>query len=748
LLFYQDKVGENYIVYAEDYDHFLSNIKSSILNDIETRRFQGDGYFYVLNSTNLRLIMHPYSDQVGKLLADETAFSGIKLYQKLLQVAQVNENGDFLRYQQKLKIEKPGPEKLVYARIYKDWNWLIASDIDLVEIEKTALQKQDEMQNIININIVAITVVLLLFILIIFFYFQTISRKLKRSALIFTELLRQALHKDDFIPIEQLPYTEFSEFTESVNVILQGHILRIEKLQDNLQFFQLLTQKIRTAIYTFGMDGKFIYVNPAMEEITGYSKKELNEMKFWELVHPDFRELVKKRGMNRLQGKNEVSSYTFKIKRKDGNSSWIEIANTKTSLGGKQIVLGTGNDISERKQALQNLTTSEEKYRNLIETMEEGVLVVDAEENVTFANPAAARIFETTTQVMLQSNFRDFTSKKTYEKLLEYTERRRQGKIDKYEFEVITAKNNNKILQTKATPLIHNGEYHGSFGVMIDVTERYKYEKELEKKNRELKKLKDSLQQEVKRAVAEVRDKDHMLMKQSRQTALGDMLSNIAHQWRQPLAAVAAIIQNFDDAYEEGEMDAAYLDNNIDKVLDIITGLSNTIDHFRSFFKPNKQKNKFNVCQVLNKLLKFTKETMREADIKIKTNLQQDCYVYAYENEFSQVVMNILLNARDIFQERQIDKREIIINVYKKSTEIVIEIVDNAGGIEPDILDRIFDPYFSTKKTGQDTGLGLYMAKMIIEQNLEGSLAAANWENGAKFIISVKAYEQSMRENY
>ncbi|MDY6916173.1 MAG: HAMP domain-containing sensor histidine kinase [Candidatus Cloacimonadota bacterium] len=233
-----------------------------------------------------------------------------------------------------------------------------------------------------------------------------------------------------------------------------------------------------------------------------------------------------------------------------------------------------------------------------------------------------------------------------------------------------------------------------------------------------------------------------MLVKQSRQAALGDMLFNITNQWRQPLTAVAAIIQNFDDAYEEKILDEKYLEKNIDNAMEIITNLSCTIDDFRNFFQPNKLKNKFNAGHQLQKIFNFTRNAMDEASIDIEVSIEDDLYVFGYENEYSQVIMNILLNAKETFERREIKERKICIQLYEQNSGVVCEISDNAGGIEKQILEKVFDPYFSTKKVSTGAGLGLYMAKMIIEKNMRGSLVAQNWKKGVKFIIKVKSYKE------
>lgn len=259
----------------------------------------------------------------------------------------------------------------------------------------------------------------------------------------------------------------------------------------------------------------------------------------------------------------------------------------------------------------------------------------------------------------------------------------------------------------------------------------------LRKTNSELISLKTTLEKRVRYSVKELRQKDHILIQQSRQAAMGEMIGNIAHQWRQPLAAVAAIIQNYEDAYEDGTLDMDYIDKHTDLIMDILTQMSRTIDDFRYFFRPNKLKSKFNIKSVVLKTLKFLESSFKFNDINLILDLAEDCELEGFPNEYSQVILVILTNSKDAFLEREIKDKKIEISLRKYKNKTFLKISDNAGGIKNDVLPKVFDPYFTTKEQGKGTGVGLYMSKTIVEKNMNGKLTCKNIAKGAEFKIVI-----------
>jgi C4-dicarboxylate-specific signal transduction histidine kinase/CheY-like chemotaxis protein len=238
-------------------------------------------------------------------------------------------------------------------------------------------------------------------------------------------------------------------------------------------------------------------------------------------------------------------------------------------------------------------------------------------------------------------------------------------------------------------------------------------------------------------AVEELRKKDEILMQQSRQAALGEMIGNIAHQWRQPLNAVGLLVQDIALCYEYDNFSKDYLDSSTKKIMKLVRHMSQTIDDFRNFFTPEKEKVEFDLGKTVAKNLALVEGSLTDKGIRIQLSAQDAPILFGYPNEFAQVLLNILNNARDAFSGQQVDDPFVSVRVCTENGRAVVTIADNAGGIDADVINRIFEPYFTTKEQGKGTGIGLYMSKNIVEKNMNGSLTVRNTALGAEFRIEV-----------
>jgi signal transduction histidine kinase len=219
---------------------------------------------------------------------------------------------------------------------------------------------------------------------------------------------------------------------------------------------------------------------------------------------------------------------------------------------------------------------------------------------------------------------------------------------------------------------------------------------------------------------------------------MGEMIGNIAHQWRQPLNALGLVLQNIHFTYQMDELNDEFMQKSIDKGKMLTSSMSKTIDDFRDFFKPNKLKENFNVSQIIKNTTELIEASYNNNNITLKTDLDTDITIEGYPSEFSQVILNILSNAKDALMEYKVSSRIVNIKTYEQNNKIIISIEDNAGGIPKEIISKIFDPYFTTKEEGKGTGIGLYMSKTIIENSMGGELEIVNSTDGAKFIIKLK----------
>jgi len=238
-------------------------------------------------------------------------------------------------------------------------------------------------------------------------------------------------------------------------------------------------------------------------------------------------------------------------------------------------------------------------------------------------------------------------------------------------------------------------------------------------------------------AVEALCEKEHMLIQQNRLAAMGEMINNIAHQWRQPLNVLALLIQQIKLFYDTGSLSKEELDTCVHKSMSSIDHMSQTINDFRNFFKPDKKQVVFNIQEVVAKTVALVEDSFKNQQIRINIQSSADPALNGFPNEYSQALLNILMNARDALQEKRPAGAKVTITISKEGEKAVVVITDNAGGIPEEFIDKIFDPYFTTKGPDKGTGVGLFMSKTIIEKNMNGRLTVHNTAEGAEFRIEV-----------
>lgn len=277
-------------------------------------------------------------------------------------------------------------------------------------------------------------------------------------------------------------------------------------------------------------------------------------------------------------------------------------------------------------------------------------------------------------------------------------------------------------------------------GIVRDITKRKQIEMAMLEKQSQLAELNLSLEQRVAATVSELREKDRILIQQSRLAAMGEMINNIAHQWRQPLNVLALLAQKMRLCYDMGSFTPEFLHESVNKSMDLINHLSRTIDDFRNFFEPDKEKTEFMIHEVVARTISLVEDNFSHLQIHIDFHGSATPAVIGFPNEYSQVLLNILMNARDALVEHQPDKAIVAITIATEGDWSVVTISDNGGGMDDGVMGKIFDPYFTTKGPDRGTGLGLYMSKTIIEKNMNGRLTARNTADGAEFRIEIRQH--------
>lgn len=263
----------------------------------------------------------------------------------------------------------------------------------------------------------------------------------------------------------------------------------------------------------------------------------------------------------------------------------------------------------------------------------------------------------------------------------------------------------------------------------------YFFLEKIEKDSIEFFTLNKKLKEKVSNEVQQRKKQERMLLQQCRLASMGEMIDSIAHQWRQPLMNINAILMNMDRAIELKTKPDSYIEDKIDEVITLTTHMSQTIEDFRALLKTDKQKTHFFVDKSINKALEIFEGPLKDINVQMKKN--EKIIFYGYNNELIQVIINLINNAIDALKTYQNRIKNIRIDIELAEHNLCIAIEDNAGGIEKKYLNKIFDPYFTTKDATGGTGMGLYISKIIIEQNMHGSLSVINTKKGAKFIILI-----------
>lgn len=458
------------------------------------------------------------------------------------------------------------------------------------------------------------------------------------------------------------------------------------------------------------------------------------------------------------------------------------------------------HDITARKQAEEALAAAHRQTQSLIDNTTAMVYACDLEERFVLANAALAALLRTTPAQLLGKRRHEFMPQADAD-AHEAADRKVIAADQAVEFEEHSDLHGRSItwLSTKFPLRDAQGRIYGVAGIVTDISERKRAEenlnkstadlkaanttlresraaamnlmkdavearqavehaeKELKKVNyelelrvaertRELEKTLQDLQVETAeriQAMGALREKEQLLIQQSRQAAMGEMIGNIAHQWRQPLNTLGLYTQMLGIYYGMPDFNKEFLDNSIAKSMEIIKHMSKTIDDFRDYFKPEKEKADFYVIEAIKNTLSLLEGNFNNPKITIDFVEQDNPVINGYHNEFAQVFLNILNNARDAIIEREIADGRVTITICSENGSAVVTVADNAGGIPDEVISKIFDPYFTTKGPQVGTGIGLFMSKTIIEKNMGGRLTVRNTDLGAEFRIEVEYGTQS-----
>ncbi|KJR41625.1 PAS sensor protein [Candidatus Magnetoovum chiemensis] len=516
-------------------------------------------------------------------------------------------------------------------------------------------------------------------------------------------------------------------------------------LRDSEMRLTAITNSAIEAIISINSSGIIVSWNKGANNIFGYSEDESIGKNITMIMPNRFVDLHKKGLRNFLEtGKSKIIGRTVENYglRKDRYEFPIEISLTTWKEGEETFFTGIIRDTSHRKKMEEELLLSKVRLQSIMDNSPTVIYIMDADYKYLMVNYKFEQIFNRKACDCIGKKPFDILSKE----MAEYTEVQNKivletGNSINIEENFCHSDGSIHTYMTIKFPLIDtNNVSYALCVISTDITEKKRSEIELRELNM-------NLEKKVKQEIEKRRQKEQLLLQQSKMAAMGEMIGAIAHQWRQPLNSLAIIVQDIEDAYEYGELNKEYLSDTVVKSMNQIKFMSKTIDDFRNFFIPSKEKSLFNVKDAIENVISIVNPQLKNNDIAI--NIQCDdinedlLIVSGFPNEFKQVIINLINNAKDAILDKTTKVHiknyygRITIKILIEHDNVVINVIDNAGGIGENIIERIFEPYFTTKEESKGTGIGLYMSKTIVEKNMGGKLFVENIKNGASFYIKL-----------
>ncbi|WP_072682314.1 PAS domain-containing protein [Arcobacter sp. LA11] len=465
---------------------------------------------------------------------------------------------------------------------------------------------------------------------------------------------------------------------------------------------------------------KKLMVSSSIKDILGLDEKDkidVNDL-LKTLVHDDDKERVLNKYLSSIK-KGKPYRIEYKIVRKNDKEIRYVDCNVEhiKDRNGKDITsIGTIQDVTEFALVQNELFI----LRQAVEQAPITFVITDIDGYIQYVNPAFTKVTGYSAQEAIGKNPRilksDFIEDKEYANL----------------WQTIS---NGKTWSGTFRNIDKNGEEFWELAFISPI---------ISEKDNQIKNYL-AIKQEITKEVylkRELKDKEELMIAQSRHAAMGEMISMIAHQWRQPISVVGMGANNILADIELDMVDNETLKENAEDIINQTQYLSQTIEDFRNFFKPDKEKEILTIKSIFAEALGVIGKTLENNNIELEEEYSSDAKIETFSREVLQVFINIIKNAKEVLIENNIEEKVIKINEYLDKDKVVIEISDNAGGIPKHILEKIFDPYFTTKNELAGTGLGLYMSKTIVEKHLNGTIRAYNKDDGACFEIVFKAYKE------
>lgn len=524
---------------------------------------------------------------------------------------------------------------------------------------------------------------------------------------------------------------------------IQEHIRTQRQLQNERLLLQTIIDSIPDFIFYKDKESTYIGCNKAFEAYCGLDRSQIVGKSDFDFTTPEMARFYRQKDQEMLHSGTSKRNTEY-IEYKNGGKDLFETLKTPLLDPDKNVIglLGISRNITEQKTAQDSLQRSQKQLSDAQKLAHIGSWQLDIQTGKLEWSDEIYNIFEIDKDGFAPS-YEEFLKLVHPEDKDKLNEAYMRSVAEKTPYELthrlLLSDGSIKYVREKCETIYdENGKPTRSLGTTQDVTQYTLVEIAL-------KKSETNLQERVEQETQSRLKAEKLLIQQSKMAAMGEMLGAIAHQWRQPLNALALYIQDIKSAYSYDELNEEYIDDMIDSSMKQINHMSKTIDDFRKFLLIDKKRELFDVYTLTKEAAELTDAQLKSHNItcSVSNPSAEEITINGYPNEFKQVILNIINNAKDAINERRMKNEGFknsdgVIDIkISKNAAGLIEIVacDNGGGISSELLDRIFEPYFTTKEQGKGVGIGLYMSKMIVEENMTGSITAENTKDGACFTI-------------
>ncbi|MCG6552666.1 MAG: PAS domain S-box protein [Candidatus Magnetominusculus sp. LBB02] len=564
-------------------------------------------------------------------------------------------------------------------------------------------------------------------------------------------------------------YQEMMESKEALKKLNDELIDQAHTIKESENMFKFFVQTIPDVIYKVDVDGRFTFINDSIRDY-GHEPEELIGKHFSIIFNPDdaqriSRETVLPRFIGKNTGQAE-SPKLFDERRSVERKTYNLEVRVKTATPDKSVIadvssygiykfdidkrssepegtlgvirckddecLGSAGiirNITEKKRVETALFESEKVAQVLMENASDAILRSDTEGNLIDANRKAVQLLGYSKQELLQMKVKDIHPQPELDLISADIQRSVETDTPQCTETLVLRKDGSTVAVEISGCFIEVNGKKIMQGIFRDLTER-------------------------RLAQEKLRRQEQLLIQQSKMAAMGEMIGVIAHQWKQPLNILSLVVHELNDAREYGELDAACIDKVVNNSMKQVEFMSKTIDEFKNFFKPSKEKETFFVTNVIAEVFSLLSAQLQHSSIayQFTCNCHKHTFrhhseimecdgppITTYKNQLAHVLLNLISNSNEAIIERRQNGLSdtngmIAINCYQGDNLLKLEITDNGGGIPEEILDKVCEPYFTTKKD-KGTGIGLYMAKVIVEERLGGRMYVQNVEDGAMFTL-------------